>query len=249
VGHTFTSVSGFYNYHFNENLDLVSLPVDLVATTQFPEHSHQFSQELRVASATGGSIEYLAGAYFQTDQVVSDQELTAPLFNFVAGFLPPLAPYLPLAYDTAFSQGERVYSVFGSLSWNVTDRLKLNTGLRAAGPRKTTPELFIMGRVRSSMAASSRCRRRSSRSERSSSWHRGRAVLQSIRPAWMPSAEFNIKSTRKRWLFSYARGFKAGGINGKQVFGSPLASTEFGPEHVKPTNWASRASGSTTGCC
>ena len=56
-GHTFTSVSGFYNYHFDLQFGNDGTPLTLL-TTEAPEKYHQFSQEFRVASAAGQAIEY-----------------------------------------------------------------------------------------------------------------------------------------------------------------------------------------------
>src|SRR5262249_5608357 len=97
-GLTFSSVTGFYNYHAYSQGDGDQLPQDLFTFT-VPEKFYQFSQEFRVTSPSGGALEYLAGVYFQTDTDTANSWLGVPFINFVAsipGFT-GLAPYLPLA--------------------------------------------------------------------------------------------------------------------------------------------------------
>ena len=113
------------------------MPVFTDLTNQIPEKYRQFSQELRVASATGGTFEYIAGLYFQDDHTHFIGEDNVAFLDFLGAVVPPLAPYLPPAVDaspavmTGFDQHERIYSGFGSLTWNATDRLRANAGLRA----------------------------------------------------------------------------------------------------------------------
>ena len=235
-GHTLTSVSGFYNYHFESKEDVGNLPVDTIATVGFPENYHQISQELRIASAVDQPIEYLAGVYFQTDRLEWTQNWTIPLLNFVPAALglPELAPYLPMGFKTAFLQDEDVYSVFGSLRWKVTDRLKLNAGLRGSWQKKDFTEELHYGtstqRYGSDfvplppaleplwapiLAYGPPGTRGSDRSER----------------AWMPSGGIQYQVHPEAMLYlTYARGFKAGGFNGQGSLAEQ--STGYGPEHV-----------------
>jgi outer membrane receptor protein involved in Fe transport len=229
-GQTFTSVTGFNNYHF-ENRAGGDRP-DYFSTTVYPEKYHQVSQEFRLTSPTDQPIEYIAGAYYQTDHLDFTNDTNQHAFDGLVVPFPFLAPYLPLAVSNSFSQGETIYSIFGSLSWNVTDRLKLNTGLRESWIKKdfagstalgygTTvyggwspipppfgPEiskLFGFGKSQTT-----------SRSDRD----------------WMPSAgiQYQIRPETMAY-FSFSRGFKAGGFNGLGP-GDPIQQLAFGPEHV-----------------
>jgi len=120
-GHTFTSVSGFYNYHYNLNLDGDTLPVTLL-NVQAPEKYSQFSQELRVASPTGQTLEYLAGLYFQTDDLHTSVNQSYFFLTPTINGLPPFAPavpYLPLGQGINYAQREHKPPV--RHHWNVTD--------------------------------------------------------------------------------------------------------------------------------
>lgn len=132
--HTFTSVSGYYAYNYNENEDTDGTPLKLF-NIQAPESYHQFSEELRVASAINGPSQYLAGVYFHTDNLSFSHKnsyffLTPTLEASPA--LTPLAPYLPLGQVINFSEPERTYSIFGSATWRASDRVTLGAGIRAS---------------------------------------------------------------------------------------------------------------------
>jgi outer membrane receptor protein involved in Fe transport len=235
-GQTFTSVTGFYNYHFAANVDGAGggLPVFIYLAQQNTEKYHQVSQEFRVASDIGGRVQYLAGVYFQSDELPQNITINAPFADFVAkipGF-GGLAPYLPVSFQPGFIQDEKVYSIFGSLSWNITDQWKVNAGLRGSRVDKdfngylnygTSSQVFggftpippdlesLWGILEGPPGTTSE-----SRSDE----------------AWMPSAgiQYQIDPSAMAY-FSYSRGFKAGGFNGL-LPNKPLEDLEFGPEHV-----------------
>jgi iron complex outermembrane receptor protein len=215
---TFTSVTGFSGYHFNLQ-SAGNFPLAQVqATTSVPERYHQFSQELRVASATNQRIEYLAGAYFQTDKIANQAEQNVPVLNSYITSTPsfaPLVPYLPVATESLYSEDEQVYAIFGSVSWNATDRLKLTVGARGVLDHKAADingfgkqlyegfvqdppaEAALVGSIFGT-ANTPNTNGSFSRSDR----------------AWLPSAniQFHIGPEVMGYV-SYERGFLAGGFN------------------------------------
>ncbi len=249
LGHTFTSVSGYYAYDYDLNFDSDLTPLTLF-NIKAPEQYRQFSQELRVASATGGRFEYLAGAYYQHDRLAFMQDFSFYFLSPVIEGAPPfgpLLPYLPLGQRTGYVQDESVHSVFGSLTWNFTDRLKLTGGLRASMVRKrydwklhygTTGETYGgIDPLPQDVAALP-------------------ALLGLGEPgaldgkrtdhALMPSAKLQYQLTPTAMTYlSYSRGFKAGGFNGADNTADP-ANLPFGPEHVNAyelglkTEWRDR---------
>jgi outer membrane receptor protein involved in Fe transport len=228
----FTSVTGFYNYHFNSNSDATELPVNTQVSFALPEKYHQFSQEFRITSPTGQSLEYVAGAYFQTDRLDVAQEINAPLFNAIAPFFGVSPQYLPLAIDLPFSENEHIYSVFGSLKWNVTENLQLTTGLRASHVTKDAVDSRQIG----SSTGTYCCFVAALPPD----------IVTALEPAFgktgsvsvgradnglMPSAgiQYHVNPSLMAY-FRYDRGFKAGG-NSSGTFG-PAATLTFDPEHV-----------------
>jgi len=231
-GHTFTSVTGYYAYNYDFAFDLDFTPANLLNAT-LPEQYHQLSEELRVASPAGQTIEYMAGVYFQTDHLNYQLHehyfyLTPVLLGRPA--LAPLFPYLPLASDAYFSQAEQSHAAFGSIAWNITEQLKIAGGFReswvtkdfhdslgfgtastqdVALPPQLLPLASTIGLGNAYTAAGSRADH-----------------------AALPSAKIQYQITPEvMTYFSYAKGFKAGGFNGSDTTG--LAQNQrYDPEHV-----------------
>lgn len=138
-GHTFSSVTGYSTFDGIQHLDADALPMDGL-NYYIEENYRQFSQEFRIESPSGQTLEYMAGLYFQTD----NKDGNPGGLNYF--YLTPtiaanpayaaLAPYLPIGQQPRYVQDEDVYSIFASLSWNVTDDLKLNGGLRSSWVHK-----------------------------------------------------------------------------------------------------------------
>jgi iron complex outermembrane receptor protein len=232
-GHTFTSTSGFFNYHFNQNNDQGGLPIAVVANQQ-PEKYHQFSQEFRVASPTDQPIQYLVGGYFQTDRVVSIAEVNLPVLNFLGVAFPETVPYLPLAQVAGLSQSEHVYSVFGSLSWNATDRLKLNAGLRESWVGKDSSGPVIHGTGTQTYGGFVPLPPTAPLIIEAILGGSGQGpTLSRSDQALMPSAGIQYQLNPQAMVyFSYSKGFKAGGINGQLgTFNAPT-TLGYAPEHV-----------------
>jgi iron complex outermembrane receptor protein len=232
-GQIFTSVTSFYNFHFNLRADGDGQGYPPAFTLTAPEKYHQFSQEFRVASPTNQPIEYLAGAYFQTDKTFFEQENT---FFFVSPFFPapsPYNPYLPLAKDLNFTQLEHSYAVFGSASWNATDRLKLSAGLRGSWVNKSFTQNVSYGT--GTQTFDGFVPLPAELVLPSGFFGQGvPGTLSGDRSdhAWMPSARIQYQiAPQVMAYFSYARGFKAGGFNGLDGTGV-AANLPYGPERV-----------------
>jgi iron complex outermembrane recepter protein len=234
-GDTITSVTGFSAYHYEENADGDAVPQYLLSFS-LPEHYHQISQELRIASPSGQPLEYLAGAYYQSDYTRIGLVQNFPFLNPIIRTIPPFAPlvpYLPVGRNISYTQGEDVYSLFGAGRWNVTGALKLNAGLRASSVTKNfTQNLFYAhgttpfdGQVPLPPALASL------------------PVAFGLGPpgflsgdrrdrALMPSAGLQYQfAPDVMAYFSFAKGFKAGGFNSANSSGI-AADVAYGPEHV-----------------
>jgi iron complex outermembrane receptor protein len=235
AGQTLTSVTGFYNYHYNQNLELDSTPI-AGATVQAPEQYHQFSEELRLASPTGQTLEYLAGAYFQTDTLLYRQDnnfpFLTPTFESVPPFA-PLVPYLPISQDTTYSQPEHVYSLFGSASWNVTDSLKLTAGIRGSYDKKDYTRSFNYGTATSVYGGDIPLPAALAPFPQAVfGTPTGTLTGSRVDHDWMPSARIQYRFDPKVMLYaSFSQGFKAGGFNGSDTTGI-AANLPYQPEYV-----------------
>jgi iron complex outermembrane recepter protein len=232
-GQTFTSVTGFYNYHFDLYHGNDGTPL-LLLTTEGPEKYSQFSQEFRIASPTDQPIEYLGGAYFQSDQLYYGLENN---FAFASVFFPPgspLIPYLPLARDIGFNQGEHSEAAFGSVSWNVTDKLKISGGLRGTKTTKDYTQVLRFGT--GTQAYGGFVPLPSALVPPTGFFGTGiPGTLSGNRDdhAWLPSAKIQYSIDPRTMVYaSYAKGFLAGGFNGTDVTGV-AANQRFSPEYAK----------------
>jgi iron complex outermembrane receptor protein len=225
-GNTFTSVTGYYRHEFGTNDDGEHLPQYLV-TGQVFEHYNQFSQELRMTSPTGRPIEYMLGAYYHHETLDSSIDVNLPAFGDLGIAL--LAPYTPLADNPQITQRESTSSVFGSLSWNISDQWKANAGLRGTWVHKDQVGVSYLGTAGAMYGDLIQL---------------PPAIVQALPfvvavpqeffrsdKAWQPSAgvQYQINPDVMSY-FTYSRGFKAGGLNGLDPF-TP-GDTTFGPEHV-----------------
>jgi outer membrane receptor protein involved in Fe transport len=232
---TITSVTGYYDYHFNLLLDIDEIPATLL-NAEVPESYHQLSQEFRLASPTGQPIEYLAGVYAQTDRLIFVQDFN---YSFQSGriastpALASLVPYLPIGQGLGYRQDEDSYAAFASLTWNATDRLKVSAGLRGSRVNKSYDWNLLFGKA-------------------TQAWGGIVALPPAVAPlanklglgvagslsgsrrdeALMPSGriQYEIDPSVMAYV-SYARGFKAGGFNGTDTSGV-AANLPFAPEHV-----------------
>jgi len=233
-GHTFTSVTGFYDYHSDLALSESDLPVALI-TNDNSERYDQFSQEFRVASPTGQPLEYLAGLYYQTDKLNSTANANAPALTPLLPLigLGSLVPYAPLSVNVDFPQSEHIYSVFGSLSWNVTDAFKLNAGVRGSWDRKDATQGIEYGTGTQTYGGLVPLPAALQPDVSFLYGTPGALNLSQSSQGWMPSGGMQYQLTPAAMAyFTYSRGFKAGGFNGTSTGGTAAQDIQFGPEHV-----------------
>ncbi|NIB43688.1 TonB-dependent receptor [Pseudomaricurvus alkylphenolicus] len=94
---TLTSVTGYVDYKLDEDTDVDLSGLESIRAAQ-KEKFDQFSQEIRFTSPGGETIDWIAGAYYQTwdleygqQNTVDDENLTAALSEIGLGLLAPSA--------------------------------------------------------------------------------------------------------------------------------------------------------------
>ncbi|QIB67019.1 TonB-dependent receptor [Kineobactrum salinum] len=91
----------------------------------------QVTQELRLANAGGGDVNWVAGVYYGKDEIDD-----STVYEVTGAGFPPAAFGLPAPYaliDTlgnAYQQISETYAAFGQVEWAFTDRWSLTLGLR-----------------------------------------------------------------------------------------------------------------------
>jgi iron complex outermembrane recepter protein len=133
-GGTLTSITGYTRYGDNNLSDIDFLPGDY-ATQSIDEASRQFSQELRFVSDTGHRLDYVVGALYLHNRLISN---TTNAANYPFG----PAPGLPASYNivgterTLFNQGTDTFSAFGQGTVHLGGRLRAIAGLRYTNEHK-----------------------------------------------------------------------------------------------------------------
>ncbi len=232
---TLTSVTGWYHYNFNLNLDTDGLPQDML-NAHVPETYRQFSQELRLQSPTGGQFEYLAGAYYQHDRLDFTQDLSYFFVTPKVAAAPSLAallPYTPLGTETVFSQNEDVYSIFGSATWNVNDKAHIDIGVRGSETKKSFNWSLGFGTATTSFGNLTPIPANLVLlADKLGLGTAGSLSGDRTDSAFMPSAKIRLDITPNAMAYvSWAKGFKAGGFNGTDSSDN-INNLPFAPESV-----------------
>lgn len=133
-----TAWSRYKSYLLATDIDQVSLPL---VTFHDAQEGENFSQELRLASPSGGTFEWLAGAYYLNSKFARGDHGRTAMFE-----LQPAAALFPLAPGTLPAQvvygqpGDKGYldsrassdyfAVFGQGTYKLTDQFALTAGMR-----------------------------------------------------------------------------------------------------------------------
>jgi iron complex outermembrane receptor protein len=129
---TLSSVTG-YSRSFYESFDDVDDTLNsyavagsgdptAAALTDFSVPTEKFSQEIRLASASGGKLEWLIGGFYT-------KENSDPFYNLLAvdrATGSTIIPVLPDRYPNNFQE----YSAFGTLTYHFSDRFDVQVGGR-----------------------------------------------------------------------------------------------------------------------
>ena len=154
-GGTLTSVSAwrFWNWYPSNDRDFIGLPITTVS--QNPSRHHQWTQELRYASKGGQTLDYVLGAFVfnQKFHTFGSQAQGAAASRFLlnpGAAVPPGASYClpatanacdPAVLDGLTSSNDINYestsaAAYGQLTWHVSDRFRIQPGLRVNYDKK-----------------------------------------------------------------------------------------------------------------
>ena len=139
--HDLESITAFSNFEYDEFCDCDFTGADVFGAA-LQESYEQFSQEFRLSSPVGGTVDYIAGLYYQTSEhefadqiIVSPQSLlitainlqTDPIGDPTAGS--GLAVANTMASRTASVEND-VLSAFAQFNWHLSDSFTLQVGAR-----------------------------------------------------------------------------------------------------------------------
>jgi iron complex outermembrane recepter protein len=131
---SFTSVSSYDEGRWLTEEDFDGTPFNLLHD-DFLSRAKAWSQDLRLASTGDGSLQWLLGAYFYRDRVLSSQ--TYRFYYAFAGDNDgsgeldcPEDGVTGCRYDNEFSQTRRSRALYTQATYELTDELGLTAGLR-----------------------------------------------------------------------------------------------------------------------
>ncbi len=145
--YTITATTGYSAYSYLDGCDCDWLPLQFIARDD-DQNFDQWSQEIRIASPTGGFFEFIAGAYYEQNTLDFDRRVTIDtnmgglvqqalgvnsLFTALTG-----GQYTAnaLARNRTFKQDTENFAIFGQGTFNLRDDLRLTLGLRYAEETK-----------------------------------------------------------------------------------------------------------------
>lgn len=220
--YSLTSITAYEELESASPSDREQSPNEIIRTLD-GRTSDQFSQELRLASDPAESLSWIVGAYYFQDSQESDAtSATLPVPNQVFGTF----------YQNTFSDVDtESYAAFANATYQFTDRLKLNAGLRwttetigidlegvDGGPRGATTYLNTeRWWSRDSVAGPLRVN--------------AFQVEENTWDAWTYDVSPSFELTPDVLLYGrYARGFRSGGYNASVTAQSSVNTVE--PEQV-----------------
>ncbi len=130
-----TMIAGYSEYDSSDIQDVDFLPVSLIGQNN-QEDFDQTSFEFRITSPGGETIDWIAGAYWQENNLDLDYDARfgmatlSPLLSAV----PALSGFAPLMTtvnrETEYALETDGWSAFGQATWNIADNLRLTLGGR-----------------------------------------------------------------------------------------------------------------------
>ncbi len=131
--HTLTAITGYVDYDTYLFCDC-----DFTGAVIFDapgyESFEQFSQELRLTSPGGETLDYIVGAFYQSYEIDLD-DLTNFPSNSIANLVVPALP--GTGAQRAYETDSDLWSVFAQLTWNASDALRVTAGVRYTAEDKS----------------------------------------------------------------------------------------------------------------
>jgi outer membrane receptor protein involved in Fe transport len=129
---TLTAISGWVGYEFEEtcDCDFTGAPV---FEGLFEEEYEQFSQEIRLVSPGGETLDWIAGVFYQTNEL-DYSDITRVMDGSVLGhpFIQggALAPLFDTGVKRDYETDSDLWAVFAQVTWNINDTWRMTIGGR-----------------------------------------------------------------------------------------------------------------------
>lgn len=124
---TLTAVTGYIDFQADESCDCDYTSAPIIDGSALTEDFEQFSQEIRLTSPGGETVDYIVGAFYQD----SSLEYT-DLINVPANSLLRLLNnnFAGVSSRRVFEQDSEMWAAFAQVTWNVSEAWRLVLGGR-----------------------------------------------------------------------------------------------------------------------
>ncbi len=140
---TLTSTTGYLEYEYEQDCDCDFNGASVFNALQ-EESFEQFSQEFRITSPGGETIDYIAGVFLQHNELNFNDAINVP-DNSLLRLLNP--NFQGISTQRFAQQESDMWAVFAQATWNVSDTLRLVAGARYTEEDKeaTKEQIHFMG--------------------------------------------------------------------------------------------------------
>jgi iron complex outermembrane recepter protein len=224
--HTVTAITGWSEYDTVDGADVDYLPLQFIARDD-DQTFEQFSQEIRIASPTGGFFEYIAGAYYEESELEFDRLVVIDLA--LGGLVQPtygVSSLLTLLTGGAYGADQIArshhykvdsdsWAVFFQGTFHLSDNWRLTPGLRYTEESKDASSTqFLSDSIMGIGVPNDNFYLGQTMAESfntySYRYNRDRDTDQ-----WIPSINVQWDVTDDSMLYAtYSEGFKSGGFSG-----------------------------------
>ncbi|MDB5692688.1 MAG: TonB-dependent receptor [Alphaproteobacteria bacterium] len=231
-GGTLTSVTAwrFWDWYPSSDRDFIGLPITTVSAN--PSKQRQLTQEFRYASNGKHRIDYVLGAFAYRQVIdstgIQEQGSAASLW-----LLGPASANIPallngLRQETRIHFENNSLAAFGQLTWNVTDTLRVQPGLRLNWDSKKADYNAVMSGGLANPTAAQAALMRSILAPQAYNVNFSASNLTGdINVSWKPAKDVLVYAT-------YAKAFKSGGVNLSGLPADAAGNPALSAATVKP---------------
>jgi len=221
---SFTSITGYSDYDasFLQDVDFSDITLQ---DARNDETFDQVSQEFRLASTKGNTLDYIVGIYLESQDLVVDQNSDAILSNLGIPVLPSTTAI------NNFEQDGESAAAFGQITWRMTDAWSITGGLRFAYEKKEASLEIInadLGETDPSDNALTQTvlRQLAGRVQ-------GNLDDERSTENWSPMVNLQWDFSDEGMAYAkYSRGYKSGGFNARVADATQTEKFEFDDEQV-----------------